>query len=251
MRQGIVVLTAITLAGGMTACHKTKTDEEKTIYAIGVSISRNLAQFNLTPAELELVKAGIADGLANKQSANAELDTFAPKITELLHARLAQVREAEKKRADAFLEKAAAEAGAQKQPSGLIYTEIQAGDGKQPKPTDKVTVNYTGTLADGTVFDSSIPRGEPAEFAVNGVIPCWTEGLQLMKEHGKAKLVCPSELAYGDRGLPPKIKPGAALVFEVDLLDVSVGDTGGQAAPTAAGATPGATAGEAQQKPPE
>ena len=88
------------------------------------------------------------------------------------------------------------------------------------KATDKVKVHYHGTLIDGTVFDSSVERKQPIDFALNGVIPCWTEGVQMMKVGGKARLVCPSEIAYGDNGAPPKIKPGATLVFDVELLEI-------------------------------
>jgi FKBP-type peptidyl-prolyl cis-trans isomerase FkpA len=202
MRRDIVVLVIISLVGATrarAAGPELKTDEDKTVYAIGVALSQNLAPFNLTPAEIELVKAGFADGISNKKP-KVDLKTFGPKINELAKARVTQTLEAEKKSAQAFLETAAAEKGAEKKPSGLIYTELKAGDGQQPKASDMVKVHYTGKLRDGTVFDSSVERGEPATFAVHGVIPCWTEGLQLMKEHGKAKLVCPADLAYGDKG---------------------------------------------------
>ncbi len=223
MRQGIVVLSIITLAGVSTAGAagpEPKTDDEKTIYAIGVALSQSLAPLGLTPAELELVKAGFADGAASR-TPKVDMKTYGPKITELSQARFAETAKGEKQKAEAFLEKAAAEKGAEKKPSGLIYTEIKAGDGKQPTATDKVKVQYTGKLRDGTVFDSSVQRAEPAELALHGIIPCWTEALQLMKEHGKAKFVCPAALAYGDLGAPPRIKPGAPLVFEVELLEVS------------------------------
>ena len=101
-----------------------------------------------------------------------------------------------------------------------MYSEITPGTGDQPKATDKVKVHYQGTLIDGTVFDSSVQRGQPVTFALNQVIPCWTEGVQRMKVGGKSKLVCPSSIAYGDHGRPPKIKPGATLVFEVELLGI-------------------------------
>ena len=104
--------------------------------------------------------------------------------------------------------------------SGLQYIVEKEGTGASPKATDTVKVHYHGTLTDGTVFDSSVKRGEPATFPLNQVIKCWTEAVQLIKVGGKSKLVCPSGIAYGDRGSPPVIKPGATLVFEVELLDI-------------------------------
>jgi FKBP-type peptidyl-prolyl cis-trans isomerase FkpA/FKBP-type peptidyl-prolyl cis-trans isomerase FklB len=97
---------------------------------------------------------------------------------------------------------------------------ITPGTGASPKATDTVKVNYEGKLTDGTVFDSSVQRGEPVTFPLNKVIKCWTEAVQLMKVGGKSRLICPSDLAYGDRGAPPQIKPGATLVFEVELLGI-------------------------------
>jgi FKBP-type peptidyl-prolyl cis-trans isomerase FkpA len=120
----------------------------------------------------------------------------------------------------AYLEKAAAQPGAVKTSSGLIYRELQPGNGASPKPTDVVTVNYRGTLVDGTEFDSSYKRNEPASFPLNGVIPCWTEGVQKMKVGGKSQLVCPSSIAYGDGGSPPVIPGGATLIFEIELLKI-------------------------------
>ncbi len=105
-------------------------------------------------------------------------------------------------------------------PTARYSATLKPGAGSSPQASDKVKVHYHGTLPDGTVFDSSVQRGEPATFALNGVIRCWTEGLQRMKVGGKAKLVCPSDTAYGDRGMPPRILPGATLIFEVELLDI-------------------------------
>ncbi|HEX5057073.1 MAG TPA: FKBP-type peptidyl-prolyl cis-trans isomerase [Gammaproteobacteria bacterium] len=110
--------------------------------------------------------------------------------------------------------------GAQKTASGLVYFELKKGAGKSPRPADTVKVHYHGTLPNGTVFDSSVQRGEPATFPLNGVIACWTEGLQKMQVGGKAKLICPAKIAYGEHGAPPAIKPGATLVFEVELLAI-------------------------------
>lgn len=208
------VPSALHAAGG-----ELKTEKEKTLYAIGLVLSRNIASFNLTEAELETVKAGLMDGALGRPK-KVELETMGPKLGEFAQQRMAAAAEVEKKASVGFLEKAAKEKGAVKKPSGLVYVEEKPGTGPSPKATDKVKVHYQGTLTDGTVFDSSIKRKEPATFPVNGVIPCWVEALQLMKVGGKAKLVCPSSIAYGDKGQPPVIKPGATLVFHVELLEI-------------------------------
>jgi FKBP-type peptidyl-prolyl cis-trans isomerase FkpA len=193
------------------------TDDQKTIYALGLSIYRSLSQFDLSPAELDMVKQALADAAAKKPA--VDLSTWGPKIQGLAEARTARVAEHEKAASKAYLEKAAAEPGAMKTDSGLIYRELRPGTGASPKPTDTVKVNYRGTLVNGTEFDSSYGHNEPAQLALNHVIPCWTEGLQKMKVGGKATLVCPSELAYGEQGRP-SIPGGAALIFEIELLDI-------------------------------
>lgn len=126
----------------------------------------------------------------------------------------------EQVKAAQYAQQMAKEKGAQVSESGLVYFELKKGTGKSPAATDQVKVHYHGTLPDGTVFDSSVQRNEPATFPLNGVIPCWTEGVQKMQVGGKAKLVCPAKIAYGSHGAPPTIKPGATLVFEVELLGI-------------------------------
>src|SRR5262252_3534458 len=117
--------------------------------------------------------------------------------------------------------------------SGLVFKLLNSGSGESPKNTDTVKVNYKGTLIDGTEFDSSYKRGQPAEFLLMGVIPCWTEGLQKMKPGEKARLVCPSSIAYGDQGRPPTIPGGATLIFEIELLGIEKpGQTGMSGMPT-------------------
>lgn len=120
----------------------------------------------------------------------------------------------------AFQDKAAQEPGAVRTDSGLIYQETQAGTGPSPTASAVVRVHYRGTLIDGTEFDSSYKRSAPETFALRDVIPCWTEGLRRMKVGGKARLICPPELAYGHRGVPPVIRGGSTLVFEVELVEI-------------------------------
>jgi len=214
------LLVAFTLAPAARAADvKLDTEDQKTLYALGLALSRNLGAFNLTPEELTTVEAGLADGIFAKEK-KVELDKYGPKIQELSQARAKVTADKEKEASKPYLEKMAKEPGAKALPSGVIYIEEKAGTGDTAKPTDKVKVHYTGMLIDGTVFDSSVQRGEPATFPLSGVVKCWTEGLQLIKVGGKAKLICPSDLAYGDQGRPPQIKPGATLVFEVELLEI-------------------------------
>ena len=122
---------------------------------------------------------------------------------------------------DAALTAASNEQGAQVTKSGLVYRSLKDGTGGSPAATDRVKVHYKGTFPDGKEFDSSYKRNEPTEFPLNGVIPCWTEGVQLMKTGGKAKLTCPSAIAYGQRGAGGVIPPNATLVFEVELLAIN------------------------------
>lgn len=123
--------------------------------------------------------------------------------------------------ARSVVSKAAAEPGARTTDSGLVYVELTAGTGEQPKATDTVKVHYRGTIADGTAFGSSYDSGQPATFPLDKSIKCWGEGLQLMRVGGKSKLVCPPEIAYGDRGSPPTVKPGDTVIFEVELLEIA------------------------------
>jgi FKBP-type peptidyl-prolyl cis-trans isomerase FkpA len=206
-------------AGSEAASAELSTDDQKTIYAIGLALARELKPFNLSEDELGTLARGLKDGALGRPP-EVELEAQMPKIQEFGMARVAAGAADEAKASEAFLTAAAAEAGAEKLESGLIYREVSAGSGESPKATDVVKVHYHGTLRDGTVFDSSVDRGTPAEFPLNGVIPCWTEGVQKMKVGGKSRLVCPASIAYGDRGAPPTIQPGAALAFDVELISI-------------------------------
>lgn len=192
-------------------------DVEKTLYALGLSMYQSLGRFDLSKHELEIVERAITDAAAGKPA--VELNEWGPKIGPLEKERAERVVEHQRTVSKAYLEKAAAQPGAVKTASGLIYRETQAGSGESPKAADTVKVQYRGTLVDGTEFDSSYRRNEPAEFPLTRVIKCWTEGLQMMKPGGKAVLVCPSDLAYGDQGRP-SIPGGATLIFEIELLEI-------------------------------
>ena len=213
----LAALSGLALSGARAA--DPSNDDQKSFYAIGVAVSQSLKDLSLSESELELVKSGMTDGVLGRPL-KVDPKVFAPKIQQLVQARAGVVAEKEKKVGVAFLAKAAGEPGAKKTASGAIVTTIKEGKGPSPKAADTVKVHYQGTLVDGTVFDSSIQRGQPATFPLGNVIKCWTEGVQEIKVGGKSRLVCPADIAYGDRGSPPTIKPGATLVFEVELLEI-------------------------------
>ncbi|MFZ2948993.1 MAG: FKBP-type peptidyl-prolyl cis-trans isomerase [Desulfuromonadaceae bacterium] len=216
------ILAALILTGStlFAAEPPAMTEEQKTLYAIGSSVARSLSVFDLTQAEFEYVQQGLVDTQTGKKN-DIDLTSYTNKIQELARARRKISGEKQLSAGKDFLEKAAKEKGAVKTASGMVYTSLSEGKGESPKATDIVKVNYRGTLIDGKEFDSSYKRGKPLEFKLDNVIKCWTEGVQMMKPGGKAKLVCPPDLAYGDNGAGEVILPGATLAFEVELLDVN------------------------------
>jgi FKBP-type peptidyl-prolyl cis-trans isomerase FkpA len=210
-----------------------QTDEDKTLYALGVIMARNLRDFSLTAKEAVQVRAGFAAALNGGKPA-LEPDAYMQQLNTLHTARVAASSGKAKAEGKAARDKAAKLPGAETLPSGVVMSTLQAGTGASPKATDTVKVNYEGRFLDNSVFDSSVQRGQPVSFPLNGVVPCWTEALQHMKIGGKSRVWCPSDVAYGDSGRGP-IPGGATLVFEIELLEIS---------PTAAAPVPpGAPAG--------
>ena len=195
-----------------------KTEQDKTLYALGMAVGANILQFGLSADELEFVERGMTDVVLGNESA-VNLQDYSDQIRQLASDRASAVASAEKQASAAFLDQMAKEPGAERSPTGVVFISMKEGTGPNPGPADTVRVHYHGTLRDGTVFDSSVDRGQPVSFPLNGVISCWTEGVQKIKVGGKAKLGCPSDTAYGDTGKGP-IPGGAALVFEVELLGI-------------------------------
>ncbi len=198
-------------------------EDDKALLAFGAAVGQQVAAqvkpLNLTPAEMETLKKGLLASLAGEKP-QYDIQQYGALLSARAQKQSAVVAAGEKERAAGFRDAAAREPGAVKTASGLVYRTITPGNGPSPKATDTVRVHYHGTLTDGKVFDSSVQRGQPVEFQLSGVIPCWTEGLQRMKVGEKARLVCPSDIAYGDGGRGPDIGPGATLVFEVELLGI-------------------------------
>jgi FKBP-type peptidyl-prolyl cis-trans isomerase FkpA len=174
----------------------------------------------LTKEEISTMLSGFSDSLLDKSGdEQALLTTFGPKLNEIITERSNKQVNEEKKKGESFRTKyLLSNPRAQQTPSGLIYNEIIAGVGAQATLASTVNVHYHGTLVDGTVFDSSVQRGQPISFPLKNVIKGWQEGVAMMRVGGKSTLVVPSDLAYGDNGSPPVIPPGATLIFEVELL---------------------------------
>jgi FKBP-type peptidyl-prolyl cis-trans isomerase len=196
-----------------------RSSDDKVLYALGLSLAERIGEFELSAAELAIVEAGLHDGASGGKTA-VSLAQWAPRVEKLLARRREAIARREQEQAREYLAAAAREPGAIRRGSGLIFRELRAGSGSAPSADSRVRVHYHGTRVDGSVFDSSVERGQPAQFGLGSVIKCWTEGVQLMKPGGKARLVCPPAIAYGQKGMPGKIKPGATLTFEIELLEV-------------------------------
>jgi FKBP-type peptidyl-prolyl cis-trans isomerase len=194
------------------------TDQDKTLYAVGLVLGQQVGDFKLTASEVDFVSQGFRDAVLGTEP-KVELDVYGPRIRVLAEERMSAGAAAEKQASDAWVAEQAALPGAQRSATGVIVIPINEGTGANPTADSTVRVHYHGTLRDGTVFDSSVERNEPISFPLTGVIPCWTEGVQKIKVGGKAKLVCPSDTAYGDQG-SGSIPGGAALAFEVELLAI-------------------------------
>jgi FKBP-type peptidyl-prolyl cis-trans isomerase FkpA len=195
-----------------------KNDDERAIYTIGYLMGRNVAAFKMSPAEVKVIQAGLGDAILGAPP-KIDVRFYQPRVTELLNKRMESAASAEKEKGRAFTEKFVKENKPQAIPGGGWYLETKAGAGPIPSKTATIKAHYRGTFIEGGEFDSSYKRGEPTEFSLDGVIACWTNGISMMKVGGKAKLVCPSDVAYGDPGRPG-IKPGATLIFEVELVEI-------------------------------
>ena len=228
-RYGVAGLLMLGMAAGLAGCSgggttaaagvELNNEDEKTLYALGLSMGGSLVPYDLKPEEIAIVEAGLEDA-ATGATARVDIQVYGLRIRDFMQKRTAAKAATEKESARAFVEQLAKADGAESTSSGLVYVEVKRGSGALPQPTDKVKVHYRGTLIDGTEFDSSYERGEPVEFLLSQVIPCWIEGVQKMAVGGKAKLACPSDIAYGDSGRPPSIPPGATLIFEIELLGI-------------------------------
>jgi FKBP-type peptidyl-prolyl cis-trans isomerase FklB len=226
MKPLLIAFVTVLLVLPLSAQEKSapfKDQKDKVSYSIGVNIGMNLNRQKV-PVNSDALSAGLKDGIAGKpQMTEAEMKetmtAFEKDMTE-------QQKVAGEKNATTgakFLEENKKKEGVKSTPSGLEYKSLKEGNGPQPKASDTVTVNYRGTLIDGTEFDSSYKRGEPATFPLNGVIKGWTEGLQLMKKGSKYQFWIPANLAYGERSSGAGIPPNSTLIFEVELLDVKGG----------------------------
>jgi FKBP-type peptidyl-prolyl cis-trans isomerase FkpA len=215
---GIVVSAAMLQTGIEPAYAESSAENDKVFYYLGTALSRNMLNLDLSDSEVEAVVAGLQAALKGEAE---QLDdaVYGPKLNEIAQERMAAAGLKEEAAAQAYVDKMAAQKGAVETESGLVYLELSAGDGAQPNAGSTVTAHYHGTLRDGTVFDSSVDRGEPLTIPLGNVIPCWTEAIAMMHEGGKSLITCPANIAYGPSGSGP-IPPNAALTFEVELIAI-------------------------------
>ncbi len=209
-----------------------KTADDKALYVLAYATAHNWEVLNLSKAEQDIMKKGIADALAGSKPL-VPVQEYGPRIKTLVESRQPLAAAARAKKDQPFLDKMAKEKGAHTSADGLVYLSITEGTGASPKATEVAKVQYRGSFVDGNEFDSTYRRGQPAELPLDHVIPCWSEGVQKMKVGGKAKFACPASIGYKEKGEPRGgIPGGAALIFEVELLEVKPAPPPSPAAPT-------------------
>jgi len=220
-----LVLPLFLFSCNQTGSYSGMNDDIDTIsYALGVSIGNNIKEGGLDTLNADALAAAISEIYEDKETSFTveEANTI---LSEYFASLQTRKNDENMQEGEEFLEQNLTEEDVQETETGLQYIVLEEGEGPQPEPTDKVRVHYTGTLIDGTVFDSSRERGEPAEFFLNRVIPGWTEGLQLMKVGGHYKFFVPSQLAYGENPRPGGvIEPNMVLIFDVELLEILESD---------------------------
>ncbi len=227
MRLLVMALSIVFLASVVSAEENValKDQKDKVNYSIGMDIGNTLKRLSVD-VNFDILVQGIRDVLSgNKTLLTAQesrdiIIAFQKEMTAKQTERMKELGEKNKKEGETFLAENKIKEGVITRPSGLQYKVIKEGTGEMPKPTDTVTTHYSGTLIDATEFDSSYRRGQPATFKVNGVIPGWTEALQMMKAGSKWRLFVPPHLAYGERGTGRDIGPNATLIFDVELLSI-------------------------------
>ena len=227
-RLALAMCGVVALSGAAFAADapEFKGDKEKVSYSIGMDIGGNLRRGSIE-VDPDMLAKGLKDSyiggktLLTEDQARQAIEDFQKTLMAKRAEAMQKVSEKNKADGEKFLAENAKKEGVKSLPSGLQYREITPGNGKSPTAADKVTTQYKGTLIDGTEFDSSYKRGEPATFPVSGVIAGWTEALQLMKEGAKWELFLPPNLAYGERGAGRDIGPNATLIFEVELISVN------------------------------
>jgi len=241
---GAAILTASLLANAVSKAAVKAVEERTTpsvsassrapshdliFYSLGVLLSQNLDSFGLSGHEFRRVQQGFIDGFRHRANVR-DAASLIPFLHRVQHQRQQVLIQHQKEAGAAFLAKAAASPGARRTSSGLVYLSAVQGTGPVPKPTDSVRIQYTGELIDGTVFDSSQRHGASLTVPLTDIIPCWREALEYMNVGGEARVVCPSDLAYGDYGHPPTIPRGATLDFRIKLLAVMPAAATGRAA---------------------
>lgn len=214
----VAAIALVATGPAISADAETMTEDDKVFYYLGTALSANLLPLGLTDAELAMVQRGLRESLKGT-AVELDADKYGQQLNAIAQERMSATAVREEASARDYIQKMASEPGAVTTETGIVILVLEEGSGGSPTPDSTVSAHYHGTLRDGTVFDSSVTRGQPFTSSLSRVIPCWREAIPTMKEGGKSRITCPAELAYGERG-SGAIPGGSALTFEVELIEV-------------------------------